>query len=236
MKRHLTLLILIFAIHIARSQTHFKPVGDFTQAMTIALMDATVNGTNLVAGDEIGIFDGSLCVGVKVLEQDLGVRWDNKFAVIEAGKSEKATPPYDGFREGNQISFKIWDASEDEEIQNIVISYFDIKTGEEITPPPTFLLELESVGASLKATHNYTPKAKAGADMEFLEGASGSLNGSTTGPTWTGRQPGARNFEASGGKFWLAFPAPHQKGLRSSVAHSGRAPRPPGRLTAILYW
>ena len=127
MKRHLTFLLLLFATHITQAQTHFKPVGDFTQAMTLALMDATVNNANLVAGDEIGIFDGSLCVGVKVLGQDLGVRWDNKFEVIEAGKSEKTTPPYDGFREGNPISFKIWDASEDEEIQNIAISYFNLK-------------------------------------------------------------------------------------------------------------
>jgi hypothetical protein len=180
MKLHLTFLILLIVIGMAQSQTHFKPVGDFTEAMTIALMDASVNGVNLVAGDEIGVFDGDLCVGVKVLEGDLGVTWDTKFTVIASGKSEKATPPYDGFREGNPIFFKLWDASEEVEIQNVVITYFNIKTGDEITPSPTFLFELESVGASLKATYNYAPIAKAGTDKELYEGDPGSLNGSAS--------------------------------------------------------
>ncbi len=178
MKLRQTFLISILAIGMAQAQTHFKPVGDFTQAMNIAVMEVKVNGVNLGAGNEIGIFDGSLCVGAIVLTVDLGVTWDKKFAVIVAGKSEKTTPPFDGFREGNSISFRIWDASEGEEIDSIVISYYNVKTGLEITPHPTFLLELESVGVSLIATHNYTPKAKAGADNELLEGAPGSLDGS----------------------------------------------------------
>jgi len=88
---------------------------------SIYIAGAMADGENLVAGDQIAIFDGDLMVGLfnldhvctpeNQLENDLTV-----FSVLINGP---------GYQAGNSYSFMCWDASEDLLIENFEIELFD---------------------------------------------------------------------------------------------------------------
>lgn len=185
MRKIYTFLLGVLAFAISQSlsaQTHFEPVyGDITPPgfMNINLLEAKVNGTDLVPGDEIGYFDGDICVGVVVLTEGLGDLFDMLIAPGTAGIDDPDTGGKDGFTNGNTISFRFWDASEGEEITNVVPTYYNVSTGEMIDPAPKFQ-EGNSVFVSLLGTHNYKPVANAGADFEIDEKTEGFLDGSAS--------------------------------------------------------
>lgn len=172
------LFLLIFLFIKVDAQTHFTPVGDFTSAMNVNLLEAKVNGVNLVAGDEIAVFDGDICVGVVVLTTDLGDLLDAKISSVAAGADDSETPEQDGFKEGNTILFRMWDASEMEEITSVDPTYVNISDGSTIEAP-VFTIG-PSTFVSLSATHNYTPKANAGADFSINENSTGQIDGSAS--------------------------------------------------------
>ncbi|MBN2775474.1 MAG: hypothetical protein JXR31_14560, partial [Prolixibacteraceae bacterium] len=138
MKKSGFLLIIAIAFFLnANAQTHFTPTGDFTNAMNFKVLIATVNDVGLEPGDEIAIFDGTLCVGTAVLTEDLGEEFDLKILYVNAGADDLGTPKQDGYRVGYTILYKIWDASEQTEINVVLSAYFDPLTGESI-PAPKF--------------------------------------------------------------------------------------------------
>ena len=76
-----TLAFLLFSIG-AHSQC-FTPVEAHPfGSMEIYISMATLYGTNLQAGDEIGVFDGDLCVGAGVLTEEL--TGEAPYLIIEA--------------------------------------------------------------------------------------------------------------------------------------------------------
>ena len=151
----LPLLVIILSVSELFAQTHFDPVyGNAAPGyMNLNLLVAKVNGTNLVAGDEIGIFDDSLCVGTVVLTGDLGILLDLKKIAASAGVDDPDTEKIDGFKNGHAISYKFWDASEDEEIAEVVTTYINPMNGETI-PAPVFEVD-GSAFVALEAVHNY---------------------------------------------------------------------------------
>ncbi len=96
---------------------HFSPdyIGNPTYPMTICVMEALIDGTNLEAGDEIGVFDGDICVGAGVLTAVIDTANDNTYLYIQCGKDDPATPQQDGYIQGHEILYKLWDASMDAE-------------------------------------------------------------------------------------------------------------------------
>ena len=65
--------------------------------------------------EEIGIFDGSLCVGsAKVNRQ-------NKFTSVVCGKDEYSTSEVEGYRVGEEIRIRAWNGKEETEIIEYVI-------------------------------------------------------------------------------------------------------------------
>ena len=82
------LFVFLFSATELVAQTHFKPVGSIIETMNVNLLEAKVNGANLVAGDEIGIYDGALCVGALVLTDDLGEMFDLKTTTVNAGADD----------------------------------------------------------------------------------------------------------------------------------------------------
>lgn len=189
----LTLVVIILSVSESFAQTHFVPVyGNAAPGyMNLNLLEAKVNGTNLVAGDEIGIFDtvyvvidsvlvcDTFCVGTVVLTGDLGILLDLKTAAASAGVDDPDTKKIiDGFINGHKILYKFWDASEDEEIAEVVPAYIDPMTGNPI-PAPVFEVDA-SVFVSLTATHNYKPKARAGSDFDLFEEEAGQLDGTAS--------------------------------------------------------
>lgn len=103
--------------------THFQPVANtgITRPVQIDTAWISVNGVarTLNIGDEVGVFDGDLCVGAVKIEllPHYGLpnnRFPLTFASILAAYTPNDTLP--GAVEGNPMTFKIWDHETDTEI------------------------------------------------------------------------------------------------------------------------
>ena len=192
---YLFILLLILSCNVY-SQSHFNPVGDFTNAMNVNILEAKVNGENLVPGDEIGIFDtvrvitsyvenqvntfriDTICVGSFVLTQNLLTMLDANIGPAKTGADDTDTEIKDGFGNGNPIFFKMFDTSEGEEILLVVPTYINPVNG---NPAAAQTFESGSTCyVSLIATHNYTPVADAGTNQSLNENSFGQLDGSAS--------------------------------------------------------
>ncbi len=141
MKKFYLLLITVMSFAAATAQTHFQPAfeGNGNDHMNIYIVESTIEGVNMEAGDEIAVFDGDVCAGVFVLTQ---AYIDGALGAINASKADSLTAG-NGYIEGNTITFKLWDASELTEYDNVDITFVDPETGLEIAPLPF------TVGASV---------------------------------------------------------------------------------------
>ena len=88
---------------------------------TIYIGSAMLEDVDLVAGDEIAIFDGDIMVGVFVLDQICTPenQFDNDLTAFSELFSQS------GYQAGNAYSFKCWDASEELEIESFDIELFN---------------------------------------------------------------------------------------------------------------
>ncbi|MBN2416618.1 hypothetical protein JXO52_12300 [bacterium] len=126
--QRLILSVLLLMSINAYSQ-HFIPVytNNPYQPMNIFVVAATIDAVDLVSGDEIGVFDGSLCVGVGTIGGTLTFQAPLQ---INAGKDDESG---NGFTEGNTIIFKLWDQSEGVEV-TAAAQFYDTQTGDPIDP------------------------------------------------------------------------------------------------------
>ena len=99
---------------------HFIPVyqGYGYNNMTFFIDSATINGINMESGDEIGIFDGELCVGAGILTSEIPPIFQ-----MVASADDPTTGELDGFISGNPIIYRLWDSSDNLEITDVVASY-----------------------------------------------------------------------------------------------------------------
>jgi uncharacterized protein (TIGR02145 family) len=69
----------------------------------IYIASATLNGENLPAGTQIGVFDGDLCVGILIVDKGtMPLR-------LVATQNDPLTTSIDGFTTGNPMKFMLWD-------------------------------------------------------------------------------------------------------------------------------
>ena len=102
---------------------HFTPVwypGSGMDHMNLYALTATIDGTALQPGDEIGIYDGNICVGMGTLTQVLN---GTVFLSMVASRDDPDTPSKDGYTPGNTITYKIWDSSAGSEVSNTQAEY-----------------------------------------------------------------------------------------------------------------
>ena len=85
--------------------THFNPVytGNGLDHMNIYYLRSVTEEDGLIAGDEVGVFDGDLCIGFGILEYS-----DQQYISVVASFDDPSTLTQDGFLEGHPISLKIW--------------------------------------------------------------------------------------------------------------------------------
>ena len=100
-------VILFFLTTVYAGETvHFTPVQATGQSQPVILLNAQVNGKPLEAGDEVGIFDDSLCVGA--------ASFDGSYNFIITVWQE-VTLPGDILKQGGRssypMSFKVWQQS-----------------------------------------------------------------------------------------------------------------------------
>ena len=89
----LTMLFLLLTNQLF-AQSHFTPIWSGTpyQAINIFLETATFAGAQLENGDEIAVFDGDNCVGVKVLTGAV-----SSYVEIKVSADDPITNQVDGF-------------------------------------------------------------------------------------------------------------------------------------------
>ena len=100
---------------------HFVPVysGNAYLAMNIYVTSMSLSGGgSFKANDEIGIFDGDVCVGAYVLSEPI----DHLISTI-ASTDDPTTTEIDGFIPGHEISYKFWLSSESKEIIDYLAVY-----------------------------------------------------------------------------------------------------------------
>jgi hypothetical protein len=78
--------------------------------MNIYLSLSGENGTLLHTGDEVGIYDGAVCVGSGVITNP-----SEKYYSFVVSADDPTTDAIDGFVKGNAMSFKIWQNDEQAE-------------------------------------------------------------------------------------------------------------------------
>ena len=150
----------------------FIPVwwpGNGLDHMNIYILTATLDGINLQPGDAVGVFDGSLCVGVGVLTVVLD---GLSYLSIIASLDDFGTDPIDGYTVGNPMYFKIWDASENREISYVDPIY--IMGNGIFTPGATTTVNLTGYNAveqsiSLASTWNIMSFAALPDNMSLMD-------------------------------------------------------------------
>jgi len=94
--------------------------GNGMDHMNIYLINPTINGNHLEAGDEIAVFDGEICVGAC----RIGDNFD-EYISVSVTRDDPSTGNKDGFKNGNMISFKVWKVSHQVLIENIKVDYIE---------------------------------------------------------------------------------------------------------------
>ena len=100
------LAVILILYHSVQSQEHFTPVENTGEYSSIVIEDVEVNSSGISYGDEIGVFDGTLCVGAVVFQGEFPLKCSAVMAFQE----------YPGAKEGNPMDFKLWQKDEDQEL------------------------------------------------------------------------------------------------------------------------
>jgi hypothetical protein len=104
-------------------ETHFNTVwtGNGVDHMNFYALTAFIDEAPMQAYDEIAVFDGDHCVGAGMLTEVLvdGVN----YLAFAASNNDAVPPAINGYTEGHPITYKVWDYSEQREIDRIEVSY-----------------------------------------------------------------------------------------------------------------
>jgi hypothetical protein len=89
--------------------------------MNFCVLTAQNDGADLNPGDEVGIFDGNICVGAGIFSEVLvfGVN----YLSIVVSKDDTDTPEIEGYTPDNTASFKLWDKDNNTEITDVTANY-----------------------------------------------------------------------------------------------------------------
>ena len=120
------MMILLLSSNVVFPQAktgHFNFEGGdpSSPVLAIYISEATLNSDDMVAGDEIAIFDGETMVGVFTLDQVCTP--DNSFENDLIAFRELVSGP--GYIPGNPILLKCWDESEQVETELFEASFYD---------------------------------------------------------------------------------------------------------------
>lgn len=96
-------LALTYGTPTPSSPVHFSPVADTGVTYEVVVNSALLDGVSLDVGDEIGVFDGDLCVGAAVYDASENISITTYQGVPAESKA--------GFTLGNPVTFMIFDSS-----------------------------------------------------------------------------------------------------------------------------
>jgi len=127
--------LTVTATFQSQSGQHFTTVweGSPYNRMNLWVIGAALDEVALEANDEIAIFDGENCVGVGRVESTISNQ--DPLTITTSQDDDPNDGIANGFIEGQSISFKIWDHSNQTEITHVSSAYFDTDNGDQIDPP-----------------------------------------------------------------------------------------------------
>lgn len=180
MKRLTFLVIILLQVGNIFSQGHFVlAFSDNGQDhMNIFILSATINGTNMVANDEIAAYDNLVCCGKVKLTQSILATDKNTFAELSA--SRKDADQSNGYAVGNKIIFKMWDSGKNRELSEITAEFINPANGQTIAAPTYTPGETAFVKLSVVVSSNKTPVSNAGTDQSVNESDNVILDGSSS--------------------------------------------------------
>ena len=119
--------IAIDDVHIfndfSAMETHFNTIwsGNGVDHMNFYALTASIDDVPMQVYDEIAVYDGDHCVGTGILTEVLedGVN----YLAFVASNNDAEPPEVNGYTEGNPITFRVWDYSEQKEYDRIEIDY-----------------------------------------------------------------------------------------------------------------
>jgi len=124
--QYTAILALVLSSHFSFAQ-YFQTVWNNNpfQPMNIIVQSGTVNNSDLEIGDEIALFDEDsngdlICVGMATVQDAVSPTTP---LIVIASTDDGTTNDMDGFIDGHEIVFKVWDSSEATEISNITADY-----------------------------------------------------------------------------------------------------------------
>ncbi len=169
-------IITVTQLPVAEQTSYFVPAwtGSGTDLMNIRVVSAKIDDEYLAKGDEIGIFDGNICVGAGGIGEavsttytiEIPVSADNGFG--------------NGYTTGHSISFKLWKKETDKSYSNIIAMFTNPENGQNISP--VSFAPGETVAVWLSSTTNlYAPVAHAGDDQVVDENTKVTLDGTRSG-------------------------------------------------------
>ncbi len=136
--------VITVSVYLEPSASPFQPVEPTDKTQSVFFLDAAVDCASLESGDEIGIFDGALCVGVWVV--------DAFPSSMPATVYLQSTDPIEGVlpgaQPGNPMLFKAWDASSD------MVTSLDVTHVLQGDDPPVFQ---EGQTVTLALSNDETP-------------------------------------------------------------------------------
>jgi hypothetical protein len=180
MKRLTYLIVILLIATNSFAQEHFQVSysGAGHDHMTIYVVSASIGTTALEAGDEIAVFDGTICCGKAALSKSILLTSKSTFALVAA--SQMDIDSSNGFSTGNAITYKFWDSSQNKEYSGITAEYLNPATGQPKSAPTYTPNETAFVKLSVAALANQVPSSNAGPDQSVNEGATVSLDGSAS--------------------------------------------------------
>ncbi|MDX8339276.1 M6 family metalloprotease domain-containing protein [Draconibacterium sp. IB214405] len=95
---------------------HFHPVWEGSNPndpMNVFVVDAKIDGVDLEPGDQIGIFDDTICVGYGKVEQT--IEGENILSIVVGADDGTGT----GYTPGNEISCRIWRCNDQREYLSV---------------------------------------------------------------------------------------------------------------------
>jgi len=142
-------LLAMTAPALSAAQTHFTPVWSGTPylAMNVYVTSAACDGTPVGAGDEIAVFDGSVCVGASLLA---GPVLPGAPLSMVVSMDDPITPGLDGFGAGHSITWRIWKKGEGYEYQDSAVGRNYVAGDGTFSPQGTAVLSLTALGISFQ--------------------------------------------------------------------------------------
>ncbi len=100
--------------------SHFNPIvaEPSHSPIKISIYSAKIESVELQSGDEIGIFNGDVCIGA------IRLRLDQLFPkTLLISKDNSVTSEIDGFTNISELQFRLWDSNESTELINVNVKF-----------------------------------------------------------------------------------------------------------------